>query len=267
MTSLISLDNSQIEYRFSDKNHCETLLFLHGLGANLSQFDEQYIFFKDIYNVLLVNLRGHGNSKVAEPSNACDYQLSKIAEDVTALVNILGIKKVHLVGNSMGGNIGFEILNSHGYLLSSLTTFGTTVKLKASCWHILTLRLLYKLIPKACIAEISSCTGRTHLSRQKIKKMMLCAQKLTLQLVLPNISEFDYCSVIRNSKIPILVIKAEKDKSINKAINSTVEEIENKKNVQLICMKDVGHFANLDKPHHFNNMLRAFIASKSRISK
>ena len=51
--------------------------------------------------VIALDNRGHGEStKLYDPS---DYHTSKMADDVRALLDHLGIGKVHLLGHSMGG--------------------------------------------------------------------------------------------------------------------------------------------------------------------
>ncbi len=122
----------RIEYSLSGIENNETLVFVHGLGANLSQFELQQQFFAKSYRVLLVSLRGHGGSSAPPDPAPADYTVRELSRDVHALLQHLGIKKVYLVGNSLGGLVGYELLELDADLLISLTTFGTAPMLHAS---------------------------------------------------------------------------------------------------------------------------------------
>ena len=59
----------------------------------LNYFEEKK--FKDQYNILTFDLRGHGNSW--KPKNLEDYEIKKFAEDFFELVSFLKIKKFILI--------------------------------------------------------------------------------------------------------------------------------------------------------------------------
>ena len=62
----VKLGKIDLEYFFSENENENTVIFVHGLGANLSQFENQHDFFQDKYNVLSINLRGHGNTTASQ---------------------------------------------------------------------------------------------------------------------------------------------------------------------------------------------------------
>ncbi|HJH28623.1 MAG TPA: alpha/beta fold hydrolase, partial [Methanosarcinaceae archaeon] len=119
-------DHVEIEYSLSGPDSEYTLLFMHGLGSNLNQFVPQQQYFARNHRLLLISLRGHGNSSAPINPTRDDYTVREMARDVQDLLTHLGIRKVHFVGNSLGGLIGYELLELDHDLLSSLTTFGTT---------------------------------------------------------------------------------------------------------------------------------------------
>lgn len=55
-------DNSPITYYISGHDHREWVLFLHAAFVDHRMFDAQTAYFKDSYNVLAVDLIGHGQS-------------------------------------------------------------------------------------------------------------------------------------------------------------------------------------------------------------
>ncbi len=61
-TKHVQLGEIKMEYLLTGIPNKDTILFVHGLGANLSQFEYQHNYFQDRYRVLSVSLRGHGNT-------------------------------------------------------------------------------------------------------------------------------------------------------------------------------------------------------------
>ncbi len=56
------LENSPIVYYVSGTEHTEWVLFLHAAFVNHNMFRTQIAYFQDQYNVLTLDVIGHGNS-------------------------------------------------------------------------------------------------------------------------------------------------------------------------------------------------------------
>ncbi|MEO8716916.1 MAG: alpha/beta hydrolase [Burkholderiales bacterium] len=78
------------------------LLLLHGFGGNKDNFTRVAKYLTPHYRVVIPDLAGFGES--AKPAQA-DYAPRAQVERLRALVRGLGIGKLHLGGNSMGGHI------------------------------------------------------------------------------------------------------------------------------------------------------------------
>ncbi|WP_062052913.1 alpha/beta fold hydrolase [Aquimarina longa] len=259
MTKSIQLGNITIEYFLNGENNSETILFVHGLGANLSQFKHQQNYFSKNFKVLSVNLRGHGNTTLTHALTSNDVELYKIADDITTLLDRLGISKVHYVGNSMGGNVGFEIMKTNPNILKTITTYGTTGQLNTSSIALKIMKFLHKIITPTMRGNLSKIAGQTNESKAKIKEMMLKSEKATILSFIPILANFDYLEVIKKSKIPCMIIKGEKDKEINNVIYTTIREFKNRGNFELQEINGAGHFANLDNPYYFNKIIEEYI--------
>ncbi|MEM9671024.1 MAG: alpha/beta hydrolase [Bacteroidota bacterium] len=264
MMKTIPLKDGEIEYLLTGEGPSEVILFIHGLGANLSQFQCQHEYFSPDYRVISVNLRGHGKSRIFIKPTPTEFELHKMALDVIAVLDALKIDRVYFVGNSMGGNVGYEILKLKPSLFSSFTTFGTTAQLSTSKFTLWVMNYTYKILPIRAIGTLAKAAGQTTASKQKIKKMMSQVSKLALLSALPNIANFNYLSVIKTSSVPSMIIKGEFDRSINQAIESTLDEFKKKDDFKLAEVKGVGHFANLDNPDRFNQILGEFIDDRSK---
>lgn len=255
----MKLGDVELEYVLSANENKDTILFVHGLGANLSQFENQHGFFKKKFQVLTVNLRGHGESTSLPDQGKSPFKLSDFAKDLILLLDELNIPKVHFVGNSMGGNVGYEFLQNNPERLLSLVTFGTTAKIKKSKLTVFILKLVYRLMNQKILAKLSAAAGVKNSSKEKIKEMMQKVNKKTILQLLILLANFNYLPVITTAEIPAMIIKGGKDKEINNVLESTLKSWQNHDIFEVIEIKNAGHFANLDNPEEFNKVLEQFV--------
>lgn len=92
------------------------LVLTHGLGGDHLIWMEQARFFKDRYQVVLWDCRGHGRSEVTEEG----YSLAQFVEDLHALLSHLGLERAHIGGLSMGGWISWSFALAHPEAAASL---------------------------------------------------------------------------------------------------------------------------------------------------
>jgi 3-oxoadipate enol-lactonase len=109
----------------------ETILFLHGLGADGESWALQRPAFVADYRVVTVDVRGHGRS--SRPPGP--YSVPGFAADVVGLLDALGLTAVHVVGLSMGGMIGFELGVNHPQRVRSLVICNAGPDLVARTWR------------------------------------------------------------------------------------------------------------------------------------
>ena len=74
------------------------LLFIHGLGSSIRDWEPQVDFFAERYKVILFDVRGHGKS--SKPPGP--YSIPQFAADTANLLEKLEVAPVHVVGISMG---------------------------------------------------------------------------------------------------------------------------------------------------------------------
>ncbi len=85
-----------------------TLVFVHGVSGSSSAWLPYEKIFENKYNVLIYDIRGHGESK--KYPNYSDYEIKNFALDLHDLVVYLNIKKFVLISNSFGGLIALEYI-------------------------------------------------------------------------------------------------------------------------------------------------------------
>lgn len=99
-----------IAYRTSDIDHTRKTLFLvHGLSGSLSAWEPYEELFAG-YNILEIDLRGHGCSLRPKRSG---YRMREFVEDIRALLAHLDIRHVTLVSHSFGTLVAMEFARAH----------------------------------------------------------------------------------------------------------------------------------------------------------
>ncbi|MGB2138516.1 MAG: alpha/beta fold hydrolase, partial [Flavobacteriales bacterium] len=76
------------------------ITFIHGAGGSSTIWHKQVKVLKEHFNLLLIDLRGHGMSNDL-PVNT-DYSLGVVVDEVVEVIHHLSIKKSHFIGVSLG---------------------------------------------------------------------------------------------------------------------------------------------------------------------
>ncbi len=86
------------------------ILFIHGSAGNHSIWRRQLDFFDERYQLIAIDLMGHGKSEIAVHTSTITIKL--YAEFINSFLEALGIEKTTLVGQSLGGAvcISFRLL-------------------------------------------------------------------------------------------------------------------------------------------------------------
>ncbi|MDB2328319.1 alpha/beta hydrolase, partial [Flavobacteriaceae bacterium] len=95
----------------AENNSKQWITFVHGAGGNSSIWFNQVRFFKAYFNILLIDLRGHGKS---EPSSEeLEYSFDLIIQDIIEVLDQNQIKKSHFVGISLGSILIQKMMQIH----------------------------------------------------------------------------------------------------------------------------------------------------------
>ncbi len=100
------------------------LVFVHGLAASRAFWFLQYALpLAKHFRITLFDLRGHGYSSMP----ASGYEALRAAEDITGLLDHLGIASCLLVGHSYGGGVALEFAGRHPQRVAKLVVLDTKI--------------------------------------------------------------------------------------------------------------------------------------------
>ncbi len=121
----------------------QPLLLLHGWGMNSSAWKPVLKALESHYQIHLVDLPGYGFNNEAEAQSMQD-----IVDQLSDVIDQLGVEKVHIIGWSLGGLVAQALANHSPEKILSLTLVASTLRFSQddnadSLWpHAMSLKVL-----------------------------------------------------------------------------------------------------------------------------
>lgn len=100
------------------------VLLIHGFSGNHTSWSG-YGFvapLRERFQLIMPDVRAHGQSD--GPADPAAYSLDLLATDMVAILDDLGVERAHVLGYSMGGQIGYQLVHHHAARLRSLAVGG-----------------------------------------------------------------------------------------------------------------------------------------------
>ena len=121
-----------LHYKWINNHKDQTFLFINSLGTDFRIWDSVVATLQPHGNILLFDKRGHGLSDNADDTNG----LKDYLDDVVALLQYLVIKKVNVIGLSIGGMIAQLLAHYHSEMIDKLILCDTRSKIAdAEFWN------------------------------------------------------------------------------------------------------------------------------------
>jgi pimeloyl-ACP methyl ester carboxylesterase len=116
---VVSVGGIKLQIR-EDEREGEPIVFLHYGGSNLMMWQGIVPYFQHDYHLLLVDLRGHGKSD----KPPVGYHIDDMAGDVAGILEHLRIDQAHIVGSSLGAEVGLGLAARYSEKVTSLVCEG-----------------------------------------------------------------------------------------------------------------------------------------------
>ncbi len=245
------------------------LLFIHGLGSSTRDWEFQVPFFAQNYQVVTYDLRGHGQSD--KPPGP--YSMRLFAEDTAALLQALGCAPAHVVGLSLGGMIAFELAVSAPELVRSLVIVNSGPEVPIPNFKA-RLRVLINYLQRLFIVRV---LGMRRMGQVLSKRLLPGADHAELRRVfVERWAENDkdaYLAALRamggwsvsdrlhTISCPTLVIAADQDYT---PVSFKEWYVARMPHAELAVLADARHYAAVERPQQFNEVLMAFLRKHGR---
>lgn len=256
------LFNSPITYFISKKDHTEWILFIHAAFVNHNMFKTQFEYFKNKYNILAIDIIGHGNSTNTKKGDSID----KMSEWIFGILKAENIEKIHIIGVSLGAILAQDFANHYPNLVNSLACFGGydinnfdfKMKKKNSSKQILMmLKAIFSI--KWFAKENKKLSAYTPQAQDKFFDMNILFPKKSF-MFLSTLNNMVNKHKTGKRKYPLLIGCGEFD--IPMELEAIKQWKTSEPNCKVVILKNAGHCANMDVPQEFNKTMESFWAGK-----
>ena len=243
------------------------VVFVHGAGGSSSIWYKQIRAYKAHFNVLLLDLRGHGKSQDhIDQRHPGTYSFEEISREIIEVLDHLAIKKAHFIGISLGSLIIRVLAELAPGRIQSAVLDGAIVRLDIRSRFLVGLGNLFKRVMPylwlySLFAWIIMPRKRHRESRllfigeaRKVcQKEFLRWFRLTYELN-PLLRFYRE----RELPAPTLYLMGEEDHLFLPPVRALVAR---HRNSVLQIIADSGHVCNVDQPDAFNEISIAFLKS------
>jgi pimeloyl-ACP methyl ester carboxylesterase len=251
---------------YKNENSEQWVTFVHGAGGSSSIWFKQIRDFQKTYNVLLLDLRGHGESQTTlKTAFKQKYTFSALANDILEVLDHLKIQKSHFVGISLGTILIRQLAEMYPDRVKSMIMGGAILKMNFRSQvlmrlgnafkYVLPYLVLYKFFAFVIMPKKSHKQSRSlfiNEAKKLYQKEFIKWFKLTAEIN-PVLKWFRQVEL----DIPTLYVMGEEDYMFLPSVRKVVES--HYRSSQLFVIQNCGHVVNVEQPNAFNTAVLSFI--------
>ena len=254
-------------YSYPHTTSKKWVTFVHGAGGSSSIWYKQIRDFRKHFNVLILDLRGHGNSKpTLKDTFNPKYTFDSITADIVEVIDHLKIKKSHFVGISLGTILIRNLAEKKPQLVQSMIMGGAIIKMNFRSQVLMKVGSIFKsVVPYMMLYKLFAFIIMPKRNHKKSRLLFVNEAKKLYQKEF--LRWFKLTSEInpllrffraKDIQIPTLYVMGAEDHLFLPSIKNIV-----KKHVtsSLFVIDNCGHVVNVEQPEMFNNETIGFINS------
>ncbi|HWJ70638.1 MAG TPA: alpha/beta fold hydrolase [Sphingobium sp.] len=241
------------------------VLLIHSLGTTHRLWDPQVPALDEVFDVLRLDLRGHGGSDVGDGP----YDIAALGEDACAVLEACRVGSAHIVGLSMGGMVAQWLAAHRPERVERLVIANSAAFIPArELWD----RNIAMALSEGMTA-LAEPTMRGWLSPSFPDRHVAAMQALVAGMEAMSPQGYaDACRILRDTDLrddlrriaaPTLIINGEADGPRGRAAADGMSEgIGGSVRREL---PGAGHLSNIDHPDAFTRLVRDFLTTTTTI--
>ncbi|QCE42632.1 alpha/beta fold hydrolase [Psychroserpens sp. NJDZ02] len=253
---------------YLNANSTQWVTFVHGAGGSSSIWFKQIRDFKAEFNVLILDLRGHGASKPRlKDTFKSKYTFDSITNDILEVINHLKIEASHFVGISLGTILIRNLAEKHPDRVQSMIMGGAIMKLNFRSQILIKLGVIFKsVVPYMLLYRFFAFIIMPKKNHKKSRSLFVNEAKKLYQKEF--IRWFKLTSEInpllrffraKDIKIPTLYVMGAEDHLFLPSIKDIVKSHSTS---ILYVVEKCGHVVNVEQPLLFNKTSLDFLKSR-----
>lgn len=265
---MIAVDGVNIRYRDSGGDG-PTVLMTHGIAGSLELWQKQLETADGTVRLMAWDMPGHGLSGMGEQP----YDPDSFSRFAWRFADALGLQKLVLVGNSLGGAISLRMADLQpnrvaGLLLSDAATLGRETYLP---FRLMTLPLLGEVMnrpgsmaveqqlkalfhdPSVVTDELRACVTRNVHKPGAVAPFLATLRRMTnLSGQRPLVVERSR-AILGALQIPVTIVHGRQDIVLPLSHSQAAAAL--CRQAEIIVLEDCGHTPQFEQPQRFNQIL------------
>ena len=265
------VDANGIRLHYESVGSGRPVVFCHEYASDARAWEAQLRYFGQRYRAIAYNGRGYPPSSV--PLDDQSWLHRHLIDDLTALLNSLGIERAHVVGQATGGNVALNFAIAHPERVMGLVVIGagagTTDRerwlagARALADDIATrgMREAFAAIeeaPQRAIFKTKDPRGWEDFLGLLHELSPVAAEKLMRITLTDRLPVTALAAPLRQLELPVLVMTGDQDFPSHEACRFIRDHAPH---AGLAMLPMCGHAMNLEEPMLFNQMVSEFLSS------
>ncbi|CAM4440692.1 alpha/beta fold hydrolase [Paenibacillus tarimensis] len=257
-TKKLTFKNASIVYTVSGNKGGETILMLHPAFTDRTIFEPQLAYFQERYQLVLVDMPGHGESQVG----GTKVTLEDIPDILDRILSENNIAACHVLGVSLGSLAAQAFADRFPDRVKSVIVVGGYSVHKANApilkaqrreglrWLFYILFSMKKFRAYAAAMACHTAEGRARFARgaAHFNRRSFAAMSGTSRYLVPRSEPVAY---------PLLLVIGEHDLQLVRDAAAELQQLE--PGAELVLIPDSGHCVNVDTPDVFNRLVGSFL--------
>ena len=246
-----------LQIAYQRAGHGPPLVLVHGAGVDGRMWQPQLAALADEFTVVAWDEPGAGRSDDLHE----DFALADYAHCLAAVIDVLGLGRVHLVGLSWGGTVVQELYGHHPDLVATLILAGSYAGWKGSLSaeevdaRVEGVRTMLDAGERYDPPGLFAAAPPREFA-SLLEDMTSAARSASLWAQLSMMAKTDQRDLLPRIAVPTLLIWGEQDArsplSVARQFANAIPKAE------LKVIPEAGHISNLEQPDPFNEAVRDF---------
>ncbi|MDX2046750.1 MAG: alpha/beta hydrolase [Chitinophagaceae bacterium] len=255
----VVVKNGELNIAYRSAGNSDTaIVFVHGWCINKEYWTAQEDYFSKRFNTVTLDLGGHGQSG----KNRNNWTIDEYGNDVAAVINTLDLKKVILVGHSMGGDIILNVANKVpekiiGFIgvdnFKSITTNFSPEEQKQVDTFFIMMKSGYKAIAEQYTR--SSLFPANYADTVSVKRVINDIKNSDSSIAIQTLESLMQVflkegELLSQLKVPVHLISSDLEPMNEESVKKYC-----KAGLFVHSIKGVGHYPMIEKPEEFNKLM------------
>ncbi len=240
--------------------------FVHGAGGSSSIWYKQVREFRKHFNVLLLDLRGHGDSKPRlKDAFKEKYTFDSITDDIVEVIDHLKIEKSHYIGISLGTILIRNLAEKFPHRVESMIMGGAIMRLDIRSQILMRLGIIFKsIVPYLWLYKFFAFIIMPYRNHKESRLLFVREAKKLYQIeftrwfkLTSEINPLLRLFRTEDVRIPTLYVMGGEDYLLLPAVKKIVQK---HTACSLLTVEYCGHVVNVEQPQLFNHVVIGYVA-------